>query len=93
MAPSSKAIPKEEKPEQQRCQNIIVPEFKVLNNDYYLLTELDDKINMEQEENYAEVHKLYEMSEMCGHFLNVGQGLPEALKDGLKVKLHFPVNP
>lgn len=73
------------------CQNIILPEFKLLNESYYSHPGNDDEnlleIEDETELQYENIHKLYEMSEMCGHFLNIGQGLPNELKDGLKVTL------
>lgn len=86
------SAPEVKSPPKQHYQNIIVPEYKIINNTQHLLPEVEEEKSIEEDSEscYTEIHKSYEMAEMCGYFLNAGQGLPEALKDGLKVKLIVP---
>ena len=68
------------------CSNIIVPDFVVIPESYYLPSLDRDSANENEEEShYSQRHKNYELAEMCGYFLNVGQGIPKELESGLKV--------
>eukprot|EP00826_Nyctotherus_ovalis_P030251 TRINITY_DN2408_c0_g1_i8.p1 TRINITY_DN2408_c0_g1~~TRINITY_DN2408_c0_g1_i8.p1 ORF type:complete len:198 (+),score=38.43 TRINITY_DN2408_c0_g1_i8:132-725(+) len=70
---------------------IFIPDFKAVDTEYY--KDVDEMIEEDDEARYSEMHRPYELAESCYKFLDSGQGLPEELKGGLKIKIKLPSNP
>ena len=71
---------------------IFIPEFKVMNNEFYKDIDINDILENDDEAHYTDMHRPYEIAENCNKFLDNGQGLPEELKGGLKIRIKLPSN-
>ena len=86
-------FPKEANGVQSGAKQILVPDCKFLSTDFYSHCEEEEENNeVENEEQYEEVHRKYEVAESCGHFFKYGQELPLEFKTGLKVTLRLPTD-
>ena len=85
-------IPKKDNIKEQG-NKIYIPEFKPLDKSFYKNMEEDCEMENEEESWYEEMHRPYELAESCNKFLDSGQGLPEELKGGLKIRIKLPKGP
>eukprot|EP00826_Nyctotherus_ovalis_P065361 TRINITY_DN9607_c0_g1_i4.p1 TRINITY_DN9607_c0_g1~~TRINITY_DN9607_c0_g1_i4.p1 ORF type:complete len:203 (-),score=42.16 TRINITY_DN9607_c0_g1_i4:134-742(-) len=69
---------------------ISIPDFKILENTYYEEADVNEILESDGEIHYTEMHRPYELAENCNKFLDNGQGLPEELKGGLKIRIKLP---
>ena len=83
-----------ERQKEDEAPKIFIPEFRALDISYYKDTgESDNKCENDFESKYLEMHRPYELSESIYKFLDSGQGLPEELKNGLKIKIKLGKTP
>lgn len=71
---------------------IFIPDYKVVDYAFYKEVDENEMLENDDEVYYEEMHRAYELAENCNKFLDCGQGLPEELKGGLKIKIKLPSN-
>jgi len=76
-------------PKNKTEQQILIPQYKVLEKSYYDDPECEE-VEADDNEQYQKMHRQYELAEACHRYLYNCQEVPDSFKGGLKIKLQLP---